>query len=286
MQTSVTFPDLPEVFISYASDDEDLLDEFEPYITGLENRQIIQSWNGRKISPGEVWDTAINDHINAAQIILLLVSKAFLASKYCYGVEFKLALERHKIGAACVIPVILRTCNWKSTPVGQFQVLPRSGKAVSRWDDIEDAFVNITDGITEVVKELKVDVRPPRPPMQLETHAPVRRAVPTLKYAAGVAAFLIAFASLFLLLDHFPRDGGKVHIEVTKVPPYSEGGPNSRGDIAGAVSGARSPEFSLVIYSFTNAWYVQPRSDDYETRIQSDGSWSAAIQTGKRYAVL
>ena len=290
MHRSFTPSEPPEVFISYASKDEDLLEEFEPYLKGLEHRKIIRSWHGRKILPGEDWKKAISDHLNAAQIILLLVSKDFLASEYCYGVEFKLAVDRYKIGAARVISVILRTCDWRSTPLEQFQVLPKGGTPVSRWEDKEAAWVDVANGITKVVKQLDSERQPAPPPIEPSIRR-VKRTFPAVKYPLGIAAVvLVALASLFIFTGRFPWSRsveGNVQIEVTDVPPHDpKGGTTSHGYIAGTVSGARSPEFSLVIYSFTTAWYVQPSTDDPETRIGPDGRWSADIKTGGKYAVL
>ena len=55
------------------------------------------------------WPNQINDRLNSAAIILLLVSPDFLASDYC-DLEATRALERHRSGDARVIPVILRRC--------------------------------------------------------------------------------------------------------------------------------------------------------------------------------
>jgi len=42
-----------------------------------------------------VWDEQISVRLERAQVILLLISADFLASKYCYDIEAKRALERH-----------------------------------------------------------------------------------------------------------------------------------------------------------------------------------------------
>lgn len=304
MDKSFTPSEPREVFISYASKDEKLLEEFEPYLDGLERREVIRSWHGRKIHAGEDWHKVISEHLNTAQIVLLLISKNFLASEYCYGVEFKLAMKRHKSGAARAIGIILHTCDWRSTPLFQLQVLPKGGKPVSKWDDIDEAFVNVANGISEVVNELKCDRGRQQILVPLESPVEARRPIPTIKYALGVTAVLIALTFVFIFRGYFPwarsleanvqsaqlnhSSGAEdVRIQVNEVPPYdSVGGPTSGTHIAGNVSGASSPEFSVVIYSFTNAWYVQPTKDDAETRINPDGSWSAEIKRGTRYAVL
>jgi hypothetical protein len=65
------------------------------------------------IGAGEEWEGKIDDSLNTAHIILLLVSPDFMASPYCYDVEMTRALERHESRNARVIPVILRPVVWE-----------------------------------------------------------------------------------------------------------------------------------------------------------------------------
>jgi hypothetical protein len=55
----------------------------------------------------------------------LLISADFLASDYCYGIELQRALEGHQRGKARVIPIILRPCDWQTSPFAPLQCLPR-----------------------------------------------------------------------------------------------------------------------------------------------------------------
>lgn len=52
---------------------------------------LIRDWHDRRITAGTEWDGKIDQHLNSAHIILLLVSSDFLASKYCHDVEVKIA---------------------------------------------------------------------------------------------------------------------------------------------------------------------------------------------------
>jgi internalin A len=72
----------------------------------------------------------IDNNLEEADIILLLVSADFIASDYCYDIEMKRALERHESGEARVIPIIVRDVSWQSAPFGKLQALPINGKAV------------------------------------------------------------------------------------------------------------------------------------------------------------
>jgi TIR domain-containing protein len=99
-----------EVFYSYSHNksDEKLKNELLKQLAGIERQGVIVSWHDRKITAGREWAGEIDEHINTAGVILLLISPDFISSGYCNDVELKRAMERHEAGEACVIPIILR----------------------------------------------------------------------------------------------------------------------------------------------------------------------------------
>jgi tetratricopeptide (TPR) repeat protein len=129
-------------------------DELETHLAMLKNEGVIRGWHDRQIPPGREWDEKIDEHLNSADIILLLASPDFLASKYCYGIEVTRAMERHEAGDAHVIPVILRPCEWQRAPFSKIQALPTGTIPITRWPDRDEAFLNITEGIRRTVEEL------------------------------------------------------------------------------------------------------------------------------------
>ncbi|MEH2252023.1 GUN4 domain-containing protein [Nostoc sp.] len=152
---------MPEVslklFFSYSHKDEALRDELAKHLTILEWQGVISSWHDRRILPGEEWDYQINDNLNTADIILLLISSDFLFSKYCWDVEIKKAIERHHAGKACVIPVILRSVDWSGAPFAKLQALPKNAEpVVSRyWHNQDEAFTDVARGIRAAAEKLK-----------------------------------------------------------------------------------------------------------------------------------
>src|SRR5579859_5596146 len=88
------------IFFCYAREDEALLKKLKTHLRPLQRQGLIDVWHDRDISAGTEWEPEIKLHMDAAQIILLLVSPDFMDSKYCYGIEMKRALERHESGEA------------------------------------------------------------------------------------------------------------------------------------------------------------------------------------------
>src|SRR2546423_15619257 len=102
-----------EIFISYAHEDEALLNKLKAHLRPLQREGLIDTWYDRDISAGTDWKREIDIQLKTAQIILLLVSPDFIASDYCYSVEMQQAMERHEKGEARVIPIILRPVYWE-----------------------------------------------------------------------------------------------------------------------------------------------------------------------------
>jgi TIR domain len=139
------------VFLSYSHKDSDLKDELETHLSTMKRHGVIETWHDRRIVAGEKWADQIDQHLNAAQIILLLISPDFVASDYCYGKEMARAHERNAKGEAQVIPVILRPGEYRGASFLEYQCLPEGGKPVTRWLDRDEAFANVAKGIRDAV---------------------------------------------------------------------------------------------------------------------------------------
>lgn len=148
------------IFFSYSHKDEALRDKLETHLSMLKRQGFIEAWHDRRITPGDVLDKAIGVHLERADIVLLLVSPDFLASDYCYEKEMTRALERHEAGACRVIPVILRPCDWKDAPFGKLLAAPKDGKPITRWPDIDEAFLDVTQAIKSALSA-RVTARTP-----------------------------------------------------------------------------------------------------------------------------
>jgi hypothetical protein len=117
----------PTLFFSYSHIDEALRNQLEVHLFALKRQGLISTWHDRRIIVGSHVGDAIDANLEAAQIILLLVSSDFIASDYCYEREMMRAMERQESGDARVIPVILRPCDWHDLRFGKLLAAPRDG---------------------------------------------------------------------------------------------------------------------------------------------------------------
>jgi hypothetical protein len=144
-----------KLFCSYSHRDEQLWDELAKHLKLLERQGLVQTWHDRQIGAGDLWKQAIDRNLQEAHIILLLISADFLASDYCFDIEMKTALERHAAGEALVIPVILRPVDWQATPFAGLQALPKDGKPVTTFANLDIALEQVATGIRAAIEKLR-----------------------------------------------------------------------------------------------------------------------------------
>jgi len=142
------------IFIAYARKDKALLDEFRVHLRPLERGDKVRIWYDGLIEPGAEWEADIKKNLHAADIILLLVSADAIASDYFYEKEVADALDRHRKGSARVVPMIVRPCAWKTTPLADLQALPRDGKPVTSWSDRDEAFTHAAEALWDMVHNI------------------------------------------------------------------------------------------------------------------------------------
>jgi hypothetical protein len=110
------------VFISYAHTDNEspepskrwlnrLLEQLQPLV--LQDK--VKAWSDTQIEAGQLWDQSIKIQLQSAKAAVLLLSPAFLASKYIRNSELPVLLMNAMNEGRTVIPIILRPCLFTET---------------------------------------------------------------------------------------------------------------------------------------------------------------------------
>lgn len=146
------------VFTSYAHEDRELRGRLSSHLATLRRSGVIDDWYDGEILPGGEFGPEILEHLNEANVILLLVSSDFLNSDFCWTLEMRRAMERQSAGAATVVPIILRPVDWTDTPFRHLKALPEDGKPVtdrSYWISEDKALADVATGIRKVISSLR-----------------------------------------------------------------------------------------------------------------------------------
>lgn len=142
------------IFFSLAHQDSGLFNELLKPLSVQRRQGLIHILYDSLISPGDNWNNSIKAYIGRAHIIVLLMSADFFASDQCVEVEMHYALEQQKTRAAHVIPVLLRPTQWEGFHLEQSRLLPSNGEAVTLWENLDSALLEVTKGICQVAKEI------------------------------------------------------------------------------------------------------------------------------------
>lgn len=147
------FQNKQKVFYACAREDEALRRRLDVHLAVLTREGLVEAWHEGRIAPGEEPDAEIRRRLDSADLVLLLISADFLASSHRLELMTTRALERHAAGKSRVVPVILRPCDWKSTPLARLQAAPKDAIPVTRWADPEDGWVDVAQRIRKLVTE-------------------------------------------------------------------------------------------------------------------------------------
>lgn len=146
-----------EVFICYSPDDKKMLAQLEISLASFEREGVIKIWHEGKIRAGQRRLVEVNKHLKSADVILLLVSRRFMALNSELNSQFEMIMQREESPEVCVIPVLLSpVANWKNTRFGGLSPLPKNGKPVNdkSWVNQDSAFCAIAEEFGEIVEEL------------------------------------------------------------------------------------------------------------------------------------
>jgi hypothetical protein len=151
-----------KLFISYSHKDENLIEDFINHVAPLKNNGILSEWYDRKIETGEEFQNDIDNNLENADIICLMISSNFLASKACLS-EKDIALKLKEKKGIRVIPIILSPCAWTThKELSELLAIPTDGKAVSSFSDKNEGWLDAVNWLKEVcdsvntIKSLKL----------------------------------------------------------------------------------------------------------------------------------
>jgi hypothetical protein len=152
-----------KLFISYSHKDETLVNEFLNHISPLKNNGHLKEWYDRKIETGEEFQDDIDNNLEKADIICLMISSNFLASKACLS-EKDVALELKSRKGIRVIPIILSPCAWTvHKELSDLLAIPTDGAAVTSFSDRNLGWLDATNWIKNLcdsvnaIKSLKLN---------------------------------------------------------------------------------------------------------------------------------
>ncbi|MBB6342043.1 hypothetical protein HNP49_002211 [Pseudomonas fluvialis] len=144
-----------KAFISYSHADEHHKNRLLQFLSILKRDGTLESWHDRLLVAGDKLDEEIEENLNSADLVVLLVSQDFISSYYCYEVELKKALSQVDRKESRIISIIVDHCTWRDTPLSDFVLMPRDAKPVTEYENSNKAWLEISEEIRRVCSVVK-----------------------------------------------------------------------------------------------------------------------------------
>jgi len=138
-------------FLSYSHADEKALKRLHTHLAMLQREGSLIAWTDNAILPGTRLDAEISSNLGNSNLFVALISPDYLASNYCYDKEFAQATTLADTGKLRIVPVILKPCDWLSSPFKDFKAMPKDGKPISEWTNQNNAFLDVVIGLRQLL---------------------------------------------------------------------------------------------------------------------------------------
>jgi uridine kinase len=146
---------MPKLFISYSHLDEKFVSKFLNHLSPLKNNGFIEEWYDRKIETGQEFQDDIDNNLNNADIICLMISDNFLSSNACLE-EKDIALKLRVTKGIRTIPIIISPCAWTlHKELSPILAIPTDGKPVSSFLDPNEGWLDVINWIRKVIDSIQ-----------------------------------------------------------------------------------------------------------------------------------
>ena len=149
------------LFCSYSHKDEHFRSSMEKSLSLLRKKNLLQEWSDHKILPGQRISDAVKKEIEAADILVFLLSFDFIASDACMR-EWEDSRQLESLDKPRIrIPIILTECPWQELlDDNDIKALPRDGCPIVSYPDRSIAWNEVYEGIKSVVENIRSNFSP------------------------------------------------------------------------------------------------------------------------------
>jgi internalin A len=141
----------PNIFISYSHKDRVWLDRLREHFAPLARNALLNAWDDSRIKPGTNWRDEIAKALAEADIAVLLVTPAFLASDFIDKNELPPLLVKDHI-----FWIAVRHSNYEQTEIADYQSANDPAKPLASLSESDQDKV-----LVEICKKILAAVQNP-----------------------------------------------------------------------------------------------------------------------------
>lgn len=145
------------VFISYSHKDEQYMEKLRNALIPLTRTKEVTVWADPLIEPAQEWRDEIFDNLDRADIFILLLSQASVASEFVTEKELPRAMEPRDRGPCEIMGVVVKPCSTglKRLKLSNQQVVFYNGKAISQTSQRDAAWDHVVKELERVIARLE-----------------------------------------------------------------------------------------------------------------------------------
>ncbi|MDZ8239261.1 MAG: tetratricopeptide repeat protein [Nostoc sp. ChiQUE01a] len=149
------------IYSSSSRQDENLRQGLESHLSTLKNSGVFMKWCKYPLDISHFYEDT-NNHtfniLNTFDVVALLVNSQLISliqNTTFSSTEIQHILQRGKQEEIVVVPLLMREVHGWEKVLGDFNPLPKSRIAVKKSSDTDGAFVNIAEGLEEIIDTIK-----------------------------------------------------------------------------------------------------------------------------------
>ena len=143
------------IFISYSHSDALWLERLETHLKVLAKYyDNVETWVDTKLRGGDKWREEITNAIEKANVAILLVSTAFLASDFITCDELPPILRKAEEDGTRILPLIVSPCEFEESEIGDFQAVNSPDKTLADLRDDEATIERVFLDLNREIKSL------------------------------------------------------------------------------------------------------------------------------------
>ena len=149
-------PNPAKIFVSYSHQDAETLTRLKTFLRPLEREGMVDSWDDTRIRASQRWKQEIEQALAGANIAVLLVSQAFLASDFIADNELPVLLKAAETRGTKIMSVILEPCQFEwNEGLAQFQTVNPPDKPLIDMSpgDQSRVWLKLTEEIREAIAD-------------------------------------------------------------------------------------------------------------------------------------
>lgn len=121
------------------------------HLANFQRSGRAEIWHKNMMLPGDSAAEITAARIEAADLVLTVLSADFFASDPINRVDLPALMAAHFEKNTRIVPILHRDCDVENSPLRRFALLPQNGLAISRWDHEDEVLKQVAEHLQNLL---------------------------------------------------------------------------------------------------------------------------------------